>query len=57
MAVAKNTGDGYRKGEVRQRSQLPNLLTDGFTKRDIETGRFVERKDGPKPFKGVRKEK
>ena len=55
--MAKNTGDGYSKGEVRQRSQLPNLLTDGFTKRDIETGRFVERKDGPKPFKGVRKEK
>lgn len=55
--MAKNTGENYRKGEVRRRSQLPNPLTDGFTKRDTDTGRFVEVKEGPKPFKGVRKEK
>lgn len=55
--MATNTGEGFRKGEVRRRSQLPNPLTDGFTKRDADTGRFVEDKEGPKPFKGVRKEK
>jgi hypothetical protein len=55
--MAKNTGEGYRKGEVRRRSQLPNPLTDGFTKRDTDTGQFIEGKEGPKPFKGVRKEK
>lgn len=54
--MAKNTGEGFRKGEVRRRSQLPNPLTDGFTKRDTDTGRFLEGKEGPKPFKGVRKE-
>lgn len=55
--MAKNTGENHRKGEVRQRSQLPNPLTGGFTKRDAETGQFIEVKEGPKPFKGVRKEK
>jgi hypothetical protein len=55
--MAKNTGKDYRRGEVRGRSQLPNPLTDGFTKRDTETGQFMASKDGPKPFKGVRKEK
>ena len=55
--MAKNTGEGYRKGEVRQRSQLPNPITGGYTKRDAETGQFIEVKEGSKPFKGVRKEK
>jgi hypothetical protein len=56
-AMAKNTGHGFRKGEVRQRSQLSNPLTNGFTKRDTDTGQFIEGKEGPKPFKGVRKER
>ena len=55
--MAKNTGEGYRKGEVRGRSQLPNPITGGYTKRDAETGQFIEIKEGSKPFKGVRKEK
>jgi hypothetical protein len=54
--MAKNTGEGFRRGEVSRRSQLPNPLTDGYTKRNTDTGRFVEGKEGPKPFKGVRKE-
>ena len=55
--MAKNTGDGYRKGEVRQRSQIPNPNTDGYLKRDTRTGQFIEGKDGPEHFKGVRQEK
>ncbi|HVB51834.1 MAG TPA: hypothetical protein VND89_08885 [Acidimicrobiales bacterium] len=42
---------------MSRRSQLPNPLTDGSTKRNTDTGRFVEGKEGPKPFKGVHKEK
>jgi len=45
--MAKNTGEGFRRGEVSRRSQLPNPLTDGYTKRNTDTGRFVEGKDGP----------
>lgn len=55
--MAKNTGEGFRQGEVRRRSQLPNPKTEGFTKRDTDTGQFMAGKEGPKPFKGVRKEK
>jgi len=49
--MAKNTGDGYRKREVRQRSQLPNPPTNGFIKRDAESGRIIGGKEGPKPCK------
>ena len=55
--MAKNTGEGFRKGGGRRRSQLTNPLTDGFTKRNADTGQVVKGKEGPKPFKGVRKEK
>ena len=49
--MAKNTGDGYRKREVHQRSQLPNPPTNGFIKRDAESGRIIGGKEGPKPCK------
>jgi hypothetical protein len=55
-AMAKNTGDNYRRGEVRPRSQLENPLTGGYTKRNADTGQFMDGKEG-KPYKGVRKEK
>ncbi len=54
--MATNTGKGHRQGEVRDRSQVEN--PDGnWTKRDDETGRFMDQKQDGKPFKGVRKEK
>lgn len=55
--MAKNTGEGFRHGEVRDRSQLPNPKSGGWTKRDTETGQFMKGNEGPRPFKGVRKEK
>lgn len=57
--MAKNppTGDGQRKGAVRDRSQVYNPKTKDWTKRDANTGRFINRKTSDhKPFKGVRKE-
>lgn len=54
--MAKNTGDGFRRGAVRGRSQTHNPVTDTWTKRDTETGRFIDGKTGGEPFKGVRKE-
>lgn len=53
--MAKNTGDGYRRGEVRDRSQtkVPN---GNWVKRDDGTGRFMHHKQDGKPFKGIRKE-
>lgn len=54
--MAKNTGDGYRRGEVRDRSQTHNPKNDRWTKRDDTTGQFIDQKADDKPFKGVRKE-
>ena len=49
--------DGSRKGAVRQRSQVKNPKTGLWTKRDAETGKFMDVKiSSNKPFKGVRKE-
>lgn len=57
MATNKPTGDGQRKGAVRDRSQVFNPKTENWTKRDTETGKFMDQKADAKPFKGVRKEK
>jgi hypothetical protein len=59
--MAKNTGKGYRKGEVKERSQVENPRNEHWTKRNNESGadagQFMDQKADQKPFKGVRKEK
>jgi hypothetical protein len=55
--MAKNTGDGYCRGEVRDRSQVLNPVTEQWVKRDTETGEFIDVKEDGEPFKGVRKER
>lgn len=57
MATNPPTGDGHRNGAVRDRSQVQNPVTGVWTKRDTETGRFMDGKKDGEPFKGVRKEK
>ncbi len=54
--MAKNTGEGYRRGEVRNRSQFQTPSGD-WAKRNTETGEIMDQKQGGDPFKGVRKEK
>lgn len=56
MATNPPAGDGYRKGAVRNRSQVYNPKADNWTKRGPD-GRFMDQKADDKPFKGVRKEK
>lgn len=57
MATNPPTGDGHRKGQVRERSQTFNPRTEQYVKRDTNTGRFMDVKSDGTPFKGVRKEK
>jgi hypothetical protein len=57
MATNPPKGDGHRNGAVRDRSQVKNPQNDNWTKRDTNTGRFMDQKQDGKPFKGVRKEK
>jgi len=54
--MAKNTGDNYRRGEVRRRSQVHNPVTQRWVKWDAETGEFLDVKEDGTPFKGVQKE-
>ncbi len=57
MATNPPTGDGHRKGAVRNRSQT-KTPSGHYVKRDADNGRFMDVKTSDKaPFKGVRKEK
>ncbi len=57
MATNPPKGDGHRNGAVRDRTQVKNPVTDLWSKRDANTGRFIDvKKDGDR-FKGVRREK
>ncbi len=55
--MAKNSGRGFRRGAVRNRSQTRNPLTRLWVKRDDSTGQFVANKTGGGRFKGIRREK
>lgn len=57
--MAKNdpVGDNARRGAVKDRSQVQNPINGNWTKRDSDTGRFIDQKQDGAPFKGVRKEK
>jgi len=57
MAKNKEVGDDRRVGAVKSRSQIKNPITGTWTKRDDKSGKFMDVKADPKPFKGVRKEK
>ncbi|ELY2017910.1 hypothetical protein SL053_001815 [Flavobacterium psychrophilum] len=58
MATNKPTGDNERKGAVKQRTQAQNPKTGLWTKRDSETGKFMDVKTSSnEPFKGITKEK
>ncbi|MGI8669864.1 MAG: hypothetical protein ACR2J3_08445 [Aridibacter sp.] len=59
--MAKNTGEGYRKGSVDDRSQVKNPKNDKWIKRDREEGskelgQFMEVKKDGESFKGVAEE-
>ena len=54
--MATNTGIGFRRGAVRDRSQTYNPRKDRWVKRDMANGQFIDQKADDKPFKGVAKE-
>ena len=55
--MATNTGKDFRKGTVKDRSQLNLDAENGkFVKRDTETGRFTDLKEDNEAFKGVAEE-
>ncbi len=53
--MAKNgKPGGGRVGQVKGRSQVKHPLTGNWTKRNTETGRFMDQKQGGAPFKSIR---
>ena len=57
MATNPPKGDGHRNDAVKERSQTYNPKTQTWTKRDTNTGKFMDGKKDGTPFKGVRKKK
>lgn len=53
--MATNTNSGHRKGAVSNRVQVLNPVTKRWVKLDTKTGRIVDHKRTPGPYKGVRK--
>lgn len=55
--MAKNTGDGSRKGSIADRTQVQNPTTGTFVKRDESAGpgkgKFMDVKSDGSKFKGV----
>lgn len=50
--MAKNTGEGYRRGQVSDRYQQYNEHTERFDKYDGDAN-YIDSKESPGPFKGV----
>lgn len=57
MAGNGKTGDSRRHGYVGGRTQSENPKTGLWTKRDAQTGQFMDVKTSGGKFKGIRKEK
>ena len=51
--MAKNTSDDFRKGAVKERIQIQNPVTGQWVKVDTATGRILDQKKTPGPYKGV----
>lgn len=56
MAGNGKSGDNRRHGYVSERTQTQNPTTGLWTKRDTQTGKFMDVKTSGGKFKGVRKE-
>ena len=54
--MAKQTANG-RSGPVKDRVQVKNPVTDRWVKLDTKSGRIVDHKKTPGPYKGVRQKK
>jgi hypothetical protein len=52
--MATNTGESSRKGAVKERVQVQNPVTRRYVKIDTNTGRIIDNKKTPGPYKGVK---
>ena len=52
--MANHSVDSSRVGAVKDRGQAKNPVTGRYVKIDTETGRIIDHKKTPGPYKGVR---
>lgn len=52
--MATNTGNNHRTGDVKNRVQVKNPVTDRWVKMDTKTGRIVDHKKTPGKYKSIR---
>jgi hypothetical protein len=52
--MATNTGQSSRKGAIKERVQAQNPVTGRYVKIDANTGRIIDHKKSPGPYKGVK---
>lgn len=52
--VSKNTGQSSRMGAIKERAQAKNPITNRYVKIDTTTGRIVDQKKTPGPYKGIK---
>jgi hypothetical protein len=52
--MATNTGQSSRKGAVKERVQAQNPVTHRYVKIDTNTGRIIDHKKTPGPYKGIK---
>jgi len=53
--MATNTNKDHRDGAVKNRVQVLNPATGKWVKLDTKTGRIMDQKKTPGPYKGIRK--
>jgi len=54
-SIARNTGDGFRRGPVDDRTQVLNPTTGIWTKGNTSAGRFMEGKEDTQRSNGRRR--
>ncbi len=54
IQMSKNTGASSRIGAVKERAQAKNPVTDRYVKIDTSTGRILDQKKTPGPYKGIK---
>jgi len=52
--MSKNTGNSGRSGAVKERVQTINPVTGRYVKIDTSTGRILDQKRTPGPYKGIK---
>jgi hypothetical protein len=52
--MGKNTGQSSRMGAIKERVQAKNPITNRYVKIDTTTGRIVDQKKTPGPYKGIK---